>query len=93
MQTGLDPTTLTPFQRREVLNALTSPGGQLLGTLLGQRLEAVEREAGAAALDTAGTQDRLLAAIQPFVDEAGHLRYLREQLGVLASRCADAGAG
>ena len=93
MQTGLDPITLTPLQRREVLNALTSPGGQLLDSLVVQRLEAVEREAGAAALDAAGSPEKLLAAIQPSIDEAGHLRYLREQLGLLATRCASPSPG
>jgi hypothetical protein len=91
--TGLDPSTLIPSQRREILHALTSTGGQLLDELARQRLDAIEREAGAVALEPAGSPDRLVESIQPFIDEAGHLRYMREQLGVLASRCAGTSPG
>lgn len=90
MQTGLDPSTLTPHQRRELIAALAA-GGRFLDSLVEQRLDAVQREAGAAATDPTGDPERLLAALQPFIDEVGHLRYLREQLELLPARCAAAG--
>ena len=79
----VDTKHLTPSQRLELTSALTSSGGRLLDSLLERRIGEIEREAGAVLIDGDGETDRLVASVQPLVEEAKHLRYLRDLIGHL----------
>ena len=45
-----------------------------------QRLEVITLQAGEAAIAGDTTNERLLAVLAPFIEEAAHLRYVREFL-------------
>lgn len=89
----MDALYLAPHDRSTLLDTLAGPGGRLLDQVIERRLGELELLAGKAALDPAGTPERLLGCLDGFIREAEHLRYVRERLGVLTTQCSAVAGG
>jgi len=76
-----------PFVRRKLGDHLLAPdGGLLLLKIVSDRREAIIREAGELIL-TSTDDERLLTSLRPLREEATHLGFLEEAIGILANEC------
>lgn len=84
---------LSEPERRKLFDALFSEGGRTLDRVLERRIADIELLAGQAVLQPAGTDERRIAAVKPFIEEREHLRYALDAIELLREGTASPGTG